>query len=249
MSTLNKVVKISLSDQVCTMLRDNISCGDFPVGSRLPSETELAELFGVSRLTVRMALQKLSAQGLTITKPGDGTFVKKFDIAEYLDEVSDVTMKPDMLDSVLEFRQCLESTSIALAIERASDEDFLELEALLEKMKPFYYDCTEPENIWRERLDQYLELDFQFHATICKLSGNALFHLAYTTAKAPICAYMRQLTENHIHHYRKEHPNQDRVSIERVTDNNDHGAILRDMKQRNLAAIPEIFRGPIDYKR
>ena len=87
MAGTNKIVKVSLSDQVSEHLRQMISDNEFPVGSKLPSESELANMFGVSRLTVRMALQKLSAQGLTVTRPGDGTFVKKFNIAAYMDEV------------------------------------------------------------------------------------------------------------------------------------------------------------------
>ena len=186
MAKLQKVVKVNLSDQICSSLRDKISSGEFPVGSRLPSEMELAEIFGVSRLTVRMALQKLSTQGLTITRPGDGTFVKEFDIAAYIDEVSDMTLKPEMLDSVLEFRRCLEGTAIHLVIDRASDEEVGQLEALIAKMKDCRFDVSVSDDVWQSKFDDYVELDYQFHLTLCKLSGNSLFYLAFVATRAPV---------------------------------------------------------------
>ena len=48
MAGTNKIVKVSLSDQVSEHLRQMISDNEFPVGSKLPSESELANMFGVS---------------------------------------------------------------------------------------------------------------------------------------------------------------------------------------------------------
>jgi DNA-binding GntR family transcriptional regulator len=61
--------------QAAQHLRRQIETGRFPGGERLPSEAELAEVFGVSRLTVRQALGKLSDEGLIDRRQGVGTFV------------------------------------------------------------------------------------------------------------------------------------------------------------------------------
>ncbi len=57
-------------------LRAGISSGLYIAGSRLPSETELGERFGVSRLTVQRALKELQVEGLLDRRAGSGTYVK-----------------------------------------------------------------------------------------------------------------------------------------------------------------------------
>lgn len=56
-------------------------CRTLPVGSRLPAEKELAAEFGVSRMTVRQALDALSADGRVERVPGLGTFVRRPTVA------------------------------------------------------------------------------------------------------------------------------------------------------------------------
>lgn len=65
----------TLVSQVSEDLRTQISSGSRPPGSRLPTEVQLAQRFGVSRPTVRAALRELEAQGLVRTQHGVGTFV------------------------------------------------------------------------------------------------------------------------------------------------------------------------------
>jgi GntR family transcriptional regulator len=61
--------------QVETILASEITNRVLPPGSQLPSETELAERFGVSRSTIREAIQNLKARGLIEIHRGKGTFV------------------------------------------------------------------------------------------------------------------------------------------------------------------------------
>ena len=79
-----KIKKVSASEQVCEAIQDQISAGVWKVGDKLPSESDLAAKFGVNRLTVRMALQKLNALGIVETRTGSGTFVIEFDFESYL---------------------------------------------------------------------------------------------------------------------------------------------------------------------
>jgi GntR family transcriptional regulator len=60
---------------VAAALRDQILSGEFAPGDRLPSETEMTESLGVSRITVRHALAVLAAEGRVETRHGAGTFV------------------------------------------------------------------------------------------------------------------------------------------------------------------------------
>jgi len=65
----------SIADQVEEILRSRIRDATYTPGSRIPSESELSEEFGVSRATVRTVLAKLAASGLILRKHGDGTYV------------------------------------------------------------------------------------------------------------------------------------------------------------------------------
>ena len=58
-------------------LRGQIDAGIWVVGTRTPSENELASTFSVSRMTARRALQELADEGLLLRKPGMGSFVAR----------------------------------------------------------------------------------------------------------------------------------------------------------------------------
>jgi GntR family transcriptional regulator len=62
--------------QVADRLRPSIESGEWPAGYKLPSESQLMEQFGVSRVTVRLAVGALRAEGLILTRQGRGSFVR-----------------------------------------------------------------------------------------------------------------------------------------------------------------------------
>ena len=68
-----KIRKLSMADQVCDRIRTLLLDGTWPVGTKLPAEAQLADRFGVNRLTVRIALQKFNALGILETRDGEGT--------------------------------------------------------------------------------------------------------------------------------------------------------------------------------
>lgn len=68
---------LPLHAQVRERLRERIHDGSYAVHARLPAESELCALFGVSRITVRQALGDLQKDGLIFKVPGKGTFVAK----------------------------------------------------------------------------------------------------------------------------------------------------------------------------
>ncbi|MBA4123114.1 MAG: GntR family transcriptional regulator [Acidobacteria bacterium] len=64
-----------LHSQICEALRLQIQTTELKAGENFPSERELAELYGVSRMTVRQAVQRLRQDGLIYYERGVGTFV------------------------------------------------------------------------------------------------------------------------------------------------------------------------------
>lgn len=61
--------------QIAEQLRSQIARGEYPLGSRIPTENELASLLQVSRPTVRQALDLLAREGRLVRVKGSGTFV------------------------------------------------------------------------------------------------------------------------------------------------------------------------------
>lgn len=66
-----------LYDQLRELILNKIVNGEYAVLSQIPSENEFAEQFGVSRITVRQALNQLQLEGYIFKVPGKGTFVSK----------------------------------------------------------------------------------------------------------------------------------------------------------------------------
>lgn len=66
---------MTLRSQVREALRQRIHVGEWRTGDRLPSENELIEAHGVSRITVRQALADLAAEGMIVRVQGKGSFV------------------------------------------------------------------------------------------------------------------------------------------------------------------------------
>jgi GntR family transcriptional regulator len=85
-------------------LREQITNGQWPVGSPLPAQHELAAQFGVSIMTLRQALQLLTDDGLIETRQGSGTYVAahyEYDIGHLHSFASDLTAQGAEVATVL----------------------------------------------------------------------------------------------------------------------------------------------------
>jgi GntR family transcriptional repressor for pyruvate dehydrogenase complex len=113
------------SDDSVTALRARlqtlISRGRFGTDGRLPTERELSEMAGVSRRTVRRALEALEAEGLLWRRQGKGTFAGlPPDPTQAL--AAEIVGETDFLE-VMQARLCIEPTLAAMAAQRARPED------------------------------------------------------------------------------------------------------------------------------
>jgi len=95
---------LPISDQLQDILRERIRSGEYPPGSQFPSESVIAEEFGVSRVTVRRACGSLVNNGLLARRWGVGTFVSKLaqitnpinQIIEFQELISSFGYKPNV---------------------------------------------------------------------------------------------------------------------------------------------------------
>lgn len=179
--------RTSLVDEVSDSLLKLILNKSLIVGEKLPSESRLTEIFGVSKLTIRLALQKLSGLGVIETRNGEGSFVTEFSIERYLDEASDIVYEDDMLNDVQTFRRIIEIPAGKLAIENASEEQIKEL---LEAANDMYYTKYDYNLSEEENLELYATKDFNVHLKLCEISNNKLLYLAFLSCKVAIKEYL-----------------------------------------------------------
>ena len=118
------------SSDVIAQIRRAILSGQYRPGDRLPTEREMAQQFGVSRVTVRDALRALEANGLVRVKVGGqgGPYVSEPDITQLSDSFSThLQLRGTTFQELAEARMALEITAAELAAERATEADLLAL--------------------------------------------------------------------------------------------------------------------------
>jgi DNA-binding GntR family transcriptional regulator len=159
----------SIAEQVEILLRGRIRDGTYAPGSRMPSESELSEEFGVSRATLRTVLAKLAVNGLILRKQGDGTYVnikvREINVHqgilwEFARIIESNRYKPTIKPLAIEKKKATDEQAIALAIEPG--------EELLSLTRLFYADARPvilarniiPAGLLREPIAQ---LDGQLH--------------------------------------------------------------------------------------
>ncbi len=91
--TLNQNASTPLYIQIKDLLQQQIQSGVYAEGDRLPSERELSERYGVSRMTARQALQLLSQSGIVHAQVGKGTYVSGTQIDQELRELNSFTQE------------------------------------------------------------------------------------------------------------------------------------------------------------
>jgi GntR family transcriptional repressor for pyruvate dehydrogenase complex len=162
---------IRLSDSVAVELEKRILEGSLKPGDRLSSERDLALEFGVSRPSLREAIQKLVAKGLLSTRQGGGTHVTDRLEAHFTDPWQDMVKgHPHLHRDLLEFRQMLESQAAYLAADRATDVDLARLDTV--------YAALDAEYVKGE-LAACINADVEFHQAVAEAAHNVLIgHLS-----------------------------------------------------------------------
>lgn len=148
-------------------LIEAILSGEYPPESSLPAERELAGLIGVTRPTLREALQRLARDGWVDIRQGHPTRVRDYLREGQLAVLVAMVARPDKLPAdtvpnLLEVRRWLAPAYTAQAIRRAPAE----VAALLE-----------PLAILPDTAQAYTAADWDVHHGLCVLSGNPVFTL------------------------------------------------------------------------
>ncbi|MEU0572387.1 GntR family transcriptional regulator [Nonomuraea sp. NPDC005983] len=116
-----------LVEQATDHLREQITGGHWPVGTKLPGENALAKTLGVGRSTVREALRALAGAGLVQARQGSGVFV----VATVPAEDWPARLRRAAITDVYEVRLIVETQAARLAAARRTDDDVTALESAL----------------------------------------------------------------------------------------------------------------------
>jgi len=136
-----KAPRRSLAEGLADEVLNDILAGRYPTNSPLPSETELAEQTGVSRLTVREAVKVLASKDVVRVEQGRGTFVNPSSSWSVLDPVLLIARSAHETDrlalprQLIEARRVVEVAVAELAAERRTETDVAGLEGFLKRMR------------------------------------------------------------------------------------------------------------------
>jgi GntR family transcriptional repressor for pyruvate dehydrogenase complex len=156
--------KSNMAQKISRELLAMIESGKFPPGSRLPTEMELANQFGVSRVPIREALSVLRAMGIVSSQQGGGSYVEEivsFSILKYpqIQQADAETIK-----YLFEMRKILEPEAAYLAALRRTPEDMNRMRDMLKLLES---DLASAEKTG-------MEADLEFHRSIIYSTHNAV---------------------------------------------------------------------------
>jgi len=238
-----KLKKESLGDQVSDILKTRIQNGEWEIGQRIPSENDLASFYGVSRLTVRLALQKLISLGMLETRVGEGTFVKEFDYQWYMNEIAGILIKPEMLDDIQGFRRLIEIECGRLAIETASNEQIEQLLKASNVFDSFIYDASKGMDY---NVEKHASIDYDFHYKLCEISNNSLLTLSYSIARKPIIQYLKTIIKSRWENYFESFNIAKNEDFKLPTKSHLKMAIA--IRDKDFERYKEIYYKMVDYK-
>lgn len=173
--------KSTAPEMVVEQILEKIEKGELEPGGQLPSQRELAQLFGVGRSSVREATNALVVMGYLEVTQGRGTFIRN-DLpgsGPSTDRLQNALAAGNIFD-LMEARELLECKSCRLAAERAEEARIKTMEVALQKARATAADDY----------PAFLDADLQFH-----------YALAEATHNAVICEMMKLLIEKVLDHH------------------------------------------------
>lgn len=147
-------------------LIDLIKHGKLKVGERLPPERSLAEMFKVSRASIREAFSAMEIIGLIEVKPGEGSFVTNLSIGPFISIISPLFVTNENIDTdLLDFRKLIEIEAVKHAAMKSDEAGQALLQRHLSMME---------EAFRRNDIVMGAEADINFHKEIFNLTGNCI---------------------------------------------------------------------------
>ena len=208
-------------EQALEQILQIVRLGLVPAGERLPSERELAERLGISRVTLREVLKVLTEQGLVESRRGryGGTFVRQASDAAHGDPVD--------IEDTLRFREVLEVGAAELcAVHGLSEDGEARLRASLDATRD-----AEPA--------EYRRHDTLFHLALVELAGSPSLTEQYASVRSRVNGLLGRipLLVRNLEHAQTQHS----ALVEAVLERDAEGA--RELMREHCAGTAALLRG------
>lgn len=179
--------KINLADETFNHILATIAARGYEPGTKIPSENELVISIGVSRNTIRTALNRLNALGILEVRHGEGYFLKDINVDVFSNLQLPILLEAHSnLETLTEFRIGIEPQGAALAAVKAAAEDIDDMQRALELSWQHIHD--------KER---YAVYDMDFHLAVAKASGNSIIFRSVEMLKALYTVWLRNFVRVH----------------------------------------------------
>jgi DNA-binding GntR family transcriptional regulator len=168
---LDKLKKVTLTEQAADIIRDSIISGKFKPGQRL-NEIKIATEMGVSRLPVREALRLLQQESLVDSIPNKGVFV--------------ATLSFHDIQEIFTLRAVIEGLAIKLAVNYITDEE-------IDELQDVYAEMVQAASVSDDI--QLIRLDLEFHRLIAKFSRHSYVYRIFNYIRGLVLMYLLYDTE------------------------------------------------------
>jgi len=157
------------SDVVFNKIKLKIINGEWTPGMKIMSEPQLVKELGISRVSVREAIEKMVALNVLTKRHGGGTFVNELNASVYLNSlIPMITLEKDDYIDILQFRLMVEVQSTRLCALKCDELIIKQLEECYEEMLKSVGDMA-----------RFTEKDLEFHKIIAVGGGNSLVIKVY----------------------------------------------------------------------
>lgn len=190
-----RITQKTVVEQVMAHIKSLIASGQFGVNTRLPSEKELSEMFGVARTSIREALKIFTYLGVMKSKAGVGTYVcERANISKEALTWAILLGKSDFYE-MIELRRIIEVDGLFDLLE-SSKQDGESARRIIESLE------GELENIRlaveQSDIARITEADYRFHGLIISASNNSLFTGIYDTLRSFMYEEIRMSMTPHL---------------------------------------------------
>lgn len=216
-----------LASAVATEFEARILSGELAIGARLPSEAEIARVYGISTRSVREAVQILETKGLVRRRHGELTTVVRDDVSKFLDTLASAVRQlsftdPDYLMKLMVVRRMIETEVVGILTSSTGSMNAEVGKAL--------------QGMHRARdvgdFAGFIESDAAFHSALVRSAGNEILTLFYDNLYGLIADVIRVTS---------------RVPSKSLeTAYAEHAAIYSKIQSRDEAGAKALLRAQID---
>lgn len=173
-----------VADAVIEEIKRMMQSGELKEGQKLPNQNIFAAQLGVSRTSLREALNTLTRLGITEQRPGYGTILRSRIPAIFVDHVNPPLISDKQATiELIEVRRFVETGTAELSVKNIKPDQIKEMDSLIREMH---------KSLNEDRIDDYIALDLAFHYLIAKASHNRFLINIFITIRGFLEQYMRE---------------------------------------------------------